>query len=139
MMFNSSDDDLPPDALPALVTAAEKEIARRNSRMKVLPDGYFDEGPWEILLDMFVSFAKDKALSVTDAAHHTIVTTTTALRCISLLEKDGLIHRVGDAKDKRRTNLVLTAKGLRNCAMALREMNEAERRVQSRDRQQVLT
>ena len=122
-------DIMPPDAMPMMVLEAERELARRHARSSILPASYFDEGPWEILLALFVAFAKDRSLSVTDATHGTTVSTTTALRCISLLEKDGLVYRVEDDRDKRRTHLALSASGLRKCARALRAMTEAEKKI----------
>ena len=126
--MNDIADIMPPDAMPMMLLEAERELARRHARSSALPASYFDEGPWEILLGLFVAFAKDRSLSVTDATHGTTVSSTTALRCISLLEKDGLVYRLEDKRDKRRTNLALSASGLRKCALALRAMSEAEKK-----------
>ena len=120
------------DALFALLHLAERVLARRDARVSVFPRGYFDEGPWEILLDVFTSFARNKVLSISDAAHGSIVSTTTALRSIARLEADGFVYRSSDTSDKRRINLILTAKGLQHCAVALRKMEEAEGKLESR-------
>lgn len=76
-----------------------------------MPAGLFGEPAWDVLLDLFVATEQNRDISVSSACLASCVPQTTALRWIGLLEKRGLVTRMDDALDHRRTFLRLTPKG----------------------------
>ena len=68
---------------------------------------------WDILLDLTVAAIEGKRISVTSACIASGVPPTTALRWISLLEKEGLAERSGDLSDKRRFFIKISDKGMK--------------------------
>ena len=83
----------------------------RGNRPESVRDGLFSDPAWDILLDTYVQNAAEKPVSVTSACIASRVPPTTALRWITILEKDGWIGRVDDGADKRRSFIELTALG----------------------------
>lgn len=115
------------DDLTALAIEAKREIARRRARHAHLPAGFFAEGCWNILLDLFIHFEAGKPVSVTDACLASGLPATTALRSITLIEKNDLAMRSRDPADGRRIFLSLTAQGLRSVSATLREVAAHDR------------
>lgn len=82
---------------------------------------YFDElGPavcgdpgWNILLDLFISAGNFRRLSVSAVCIGSRAASATALRYISLLHDAGLVERIADTTDGRRSYVVLTEAGFR--------------------------
>lgn len=64
---------------------------------------------WAILLDLYVSGAAGRSVSVGDACVASGVPTTTALRYLSKLIAEGRILRIDDHLDRRRAHMRLTA------------------------------
>ena len=82
-----------------------RDIHFSNSRL-------FSDPAWDILLDLYISKGEARPISIKSACIAACVPGTTALRWISLLEREGLVTKTGDRKDKRRHFLEITASGI---------------------------
>ena len=82
--------------------------ARRRS---ALGPGLFADPAWNILLDLFLSDEGGRDLSVTAVCIGSRSSAATALRYIALLAQRGLVVRIADEHDGRRTYVRLTARG----------------------------
>lgn len=76
------------------LTLAKRIYVARRMRSRYFPDELFSEPAWDILLDLYVSNAEGRAISVSSACIGAAVPSTTALRWLKLLEKKGYIRRV---------------------------------------------
>jgi DNA-binding MarR family transcriptional regulator len=86
-----------------------KEILRmRRRREQAFGGGLFGEPAWDILLELYAAEHARQRLSVSSACYASGVPSTTALRWVRKLEKDGWIQRVKDPSDGRRSWVVLT-------------------------------
>jgi DNA-binding transcriptional ArsR family regulator len=108
------------DDLLALAWLAREELIERRRRNSVFDPELLGEPAWDILLDLFVAKVGAKRISVTSACIAADVPPTTALRWLTVLEQDGLIHRMNDEFDQRRTWVTLTDEGFRKLAAYLR-------------------
>lgn len=79
----------------------------RRQRNKLFGGELFGEPAWDILLELYAAEGTGRKLSVSGACYVSGVPSSTALRWILRLEKDGWIKRAGDPLDKRRTWLTL--------------------------------
>ena len=95
-----------PEMLGELAHAAYRDRRRRAQLFG--DDTLFGEPAWDILLDLFIAAIRQKRVAVTSACIGAAVPTTTALRCLKILEEKGLIAREEDAEDARRTFLRLS-------------------------------
>lgn len=96
-----------------LIGVAEALSAARRVRNSAIPDEHlFADPAWDILLDLYLAHAQQKAVSVTSASMATNVPSTTALRWVWLLESKSLVLRLADKADKRRHFIVLSDEGL---------------------------
>ncbi len=73
--------------------------------------GLFGEPGWDILLDLFIAEQRRSELQVSSVCLDASVPSTTILRWIARLERDGLIYRVADNSDARRRYVKLTDGG----------------------------
>ncbi|MEJ2458344.1 MAG: hypothetical protein P8Y58_09445 [Novosphingobium sp.] len=73
----------------------------------------FGEPTWDILLDLFIADLRNTRMQTTSVCIGSQVPQTTALRWISLLEKENLVHRYRDKEDCRRVYVQLTDIALR--------------------------
>lgn len=105
----------------ALVNAAKRTIKIRDARRKYLPEGYFEEPAYNVLLDLYVANAEKRIVYVNDACIASNTPTSTALRWISILVRDGFATRYRDDKDARRTILEITPVGVRAISDMLKE------------------
>lgn len=71
----------------------------------------FGEPGWDILLDLFIAEQRRSELQVSSVCLDASVPSTTILRWIGRLERDGLIYRVADHTDARRRYVKLTDRG----------------------------
>ncbi len=101
---------MPDTALAAF--ARKVYLARRDREKASLSPELFNDPAWDILLDLFIAHAQDKFISVSDAGLAGQVPATTALRWVWSLEKTGLVERMADKNDKRRSFVMLTSSGL---------------------------
>ena len=104
--------------IPGRLVATTKTMDRARlaydigaRRRAALGPGLFPDPAWNILLDLFLSDAGGRDLSVTAVCIGSRSSAATALRYITLLVQRGLIDRIADEHDGRRTYVRLTAKG----------------------------
>jgi DNA-binding MarR family transcriptional regulator len=87
--------------------------ARRRRDNANLIKGLFSEPGWDILLDLFIARSTGAALQVSSVCAGTGLPSTTILRWITRLEREGLIVREADETDARRRYVSLTSAGNR--------------------------
>jgi len=92
-----------------IADVARYYLRARRRRDALFPPELFADPAWDIMLDLFVSAAGGRRVSVSDACVAANVPATTALRWISNLVNHGLVTRVQDLNDGRRAYLKLTA------------------------------
>lgn len=84
----------------------------RRRRASILEDSAVADGPaWDILLDLFIHMVDNKDVSVSSASIAASCPATTALRWLNILQDQGLIVRINDPKDHRRTFVQLSPRG----------------------------
>lgn len=98
-------------ATPAIIGRARTAYDIGVRRQAVLGRGLFADPAWNILLDLFLSNHHGRDLSVTAACIGSGSSSATALRYIAMLVQRGLVDRMADEHDRRRTYVRLTAKG----------------------------
>ncbi|MCJ1959799.1 MarR family transcriptional regulator [Novosphingobium mangrovi (ex Hu et al. 2023)] len=97
---------------PIWVELARQTYEDRRRRSKIFQsDDLFGEPAWDILLDLFIAAKERRSVSVTSACIGSAVPSTTALRWITILEKQGLLLREADPGDARRVYVKLSARG----------------------------
>lgn len=84
----------------------------RRTRDQYFPSDLFSDPCWEMLLDLYDAKLVGAEVTVTSLGAASGVPLTTALRRMDALQSHGLIVRVEDTGDKRRTIIRLTAPGL---------------------------
>lgn len=107
------------NAVPELSRAEAVKLAataRRLYRMRRGRDAQFGEyaellrdPAWDLLLDLFAATLEGRRIAACSAAIASCSPQTTGLRCIDALVERGLLVRVGDPRDARRSMLELTA------------------------------
>lgn len=83
---------------------------RKRDQLVGLP-GVFGEPAWDMLLDLTIAYERGQHLSVTAVTAGSAAPSTTALRYLSVLEKRGILERVPDKHDGRRSWVQLTYTG----------------------------
>jgi hypothetical protein len=83
-------------------------LKARRMRARYFPDDLFGEPAWDMLLDIYLSRAEGRLLSVSDVCIAAEVPFTTALRWVRKLESVGMMVRVNDPVDRRRIFVHLT-------------------------------
>jgi Transcriptional regulators len=83
---------------------------RRDSATQV--KGLFGEPAWDIMLDLLIAHKQGSELQVSSVCLEAGVPSTTILRWIARLEREGLIYRQTDSSDLRRRYVRLTDDGL---------------------------
>ncbi|MEE4450009.1 winged helix DNA-binding protein [Novosphingobium resinovorum] len=97
---------------PIWVELARQTYDDRRRRTKIFrSEELFGEPAWDILLDLFIAAKERRRVSVTSACIGSAVPSTTALRWIAILEKQGLLMREADPGDARRVYVKLSARG----------------------------
>jgi hypothetical protein len=97
---------------PIWVELARQTYEDRRRRTKIFrSEELFGEPAWDILLDLFIAAKERRRVSVTSACIGSAVPSTTALRWIAILEKQGLLVREADPGDARRVYVKLSARG----------------------------
>ncbi|PNU06161.1 winged helix DNA-binding protein [Novosphingobium guangzhouense] len=97
---------------PIWVELARQTYDDRRRRTKIFrSEDLFGEPAWDILLDLFIAAKERRRVSVTSACIGSAVPSTTALRWIAILEKQGLLMREADPGDARRVYVKLSARG----------------------------
>jgi len=97
---------------PVWVELARQTYEDRRRRNKIFKsEELFGEPAWDILLDLFVAAKERRRVSVTSACIGSAVPSTTALRWISILERQGMLMREADPGDARRVYVRLSPTG----------------------------
>jgi hypothetical protein len=97
---------------PVWVELARQTYDDRRRRTKIFQsEELFGEPAWDILLDLFIAAKERRRVSVTSACIGSAVPSTTALRWISILERQGLLSREADPGDARRVYVQLSPRG----------------------------
>lgn len=97
---------------PIWLELARQTYEDRRRRTKIFQsEELFGEPAWDILLDLFIAAKERRRVSVTSACIGSAVPSTTALRWIAILEKQGLLMREADPGDARRVYVKLSARG----------------------------
>jgi len=97
---------------PVWVELARQSYDDRRRRTKIFgSEELFGEPAWDILLDLFIAAKERRRVSVTSACIGSAVPSTTALRWISILERQGLLTREADPGDARRIYVGLSPRG----------------------------
>lgn len=97
---------------PIWVELARQTYDDRRRRTKIFrSEDLFGEPAWDILLDLFIAAKERRRVSVTSACIGSAVPSTTALRWITILERQGLLMREADPGDARRVYVKLSARG----------------------------
>lgn len=97
---------------PIWVELARQTYDDRRRRGKIFrAEALFGEPAWDILLDLFIAAKERRRVSVTSACIGSAVPSTTALRWIAILEKQGFLMREADPGDARRVYVKLSARG----------------------------
>ena len=87
-------------------------IRTRAERRRFLPDHLFADPAWDMLLDLYLADILAKRVTVSSLCIASNVPSTTALRWIKTLEKEGLAERGHDPRDQRRRFISLSGNGL---------------------------
>jgi hypothetical protein len=97
---------------PIWLELARQSYDDRRRRTKIFGSAdLFGEPAWDILLDLFVAAKERRRVSVTSACIGSAVPSTTALRWITILEKQDFLVREADPGDARRVYVKLSAHG----------------------------
>jgi DNA-binding MarR family transcriptional regulator len=87
-------------------------LQARLDRNACFPLELFSDPAWDMLLDLYAAELGQIRVSVTSLCIASNSSTSTALRWISVLEREGLIERKPDPLDGRRFFLSLTRDGV---------------------------
>jgi hypothetical protein len=102
----------PESVTPAkILKYAENLYNLRRQRENFFDKSLFGEPAWDLLLDLFIQGERGKQVSISSACVGAAVPTTTALRWVTTLMTKGLLCRVTDDTDARRSILKLTREG----------------------------
>lgn len=92
-----------------LLDEARIEQKRREQRRQVFGNlGILNDPAWDILLELYVAHATGNQLYASAVGAEAGIPQSTALRWLTVLEKEGLLRRRFDVFDKRRQWVGLT-------------------------------
>lgn len=105
--------DLAPPALEGDRSAQLAALARRYAKLRLkrgelFVSNLFADPAWDMLIDLFAAAHEGRVVTVTSVCIAAAVPSTTALRWLSLIEREGLVARKADPADKRRTIVRIT-------------------------------
>lgn len=83
-------------------------IEARRTRDQIFPSGLFHDPAWNILLELYASHLQNRRVSISDVCLFSGTSSTSTLRWIGVLVDRGYVHREPDARDGRRTHIILT-------------------------------
>jgi DNA-binding MarR family transcriptional regulator len=84
---------------------------------------------WNMMLDLYVQKSLRRAVPISSATIAADVAPTTALRWIVVLQNRGMIFRLADPDDARRSHLNLTARGLQVVESVLDGAVDSDRKL----------
>lgn len=100
-------DDRPVDAADVLSI-----IGARARREELMAPDLFSDPAWDIMLDLYHAHLTGRKQSVSATCVGARVPSATALRYLSRLTDEALVHRVPNREDARRSYVELTYKGI---------------------------
>ncbi len=103
---------------------ARSEYNERMQRAKYVQPDLLGEPAWDILLDLYISRAASVRISISSACIASQVPYSTALRWLKVLEQRGLISRIDDQDDGRRSWIELTEDGLQRMTSYLKSRRQ---------------
>lgn len=112
-----------------LVAAAHEEVRRRSDRRLVLGPDLLAEPAWDMLLDLYLSHVAGRSVAVSSLCIASGVPTTTALRLVRVLEKEGLLLRERDRDDGRRSFVKLSVPAREKIDLLLRRVIDRSEQV----------
>ena len=96
------------------LSTAHRLYQIRRRRAAIFGDEQlFGEPAWDMLLDLYIAYARGVPVSVTSACIGAAVPATTALRHLGQLHEHGLVIREHDTQDQRRVNVRLSEIGIK--------------------------
>jgi hypothetical protein len=102
----------PPSCVPRdLVARARSALDLSIRRSQMLGTDLFVDPAWNMLLDLIISEAEGRRLSVSALCLGSRNAAATAIRYINLLERDGFVVRSRDQRDARRFFIDLSEQG----------------------------
>jgi DNA-binding MarR family transcriptional regulator len=101
----------------------------RLRRKEFVGADLFRDPAWDMLLELFSAHTRGKMLSITSLCYASGSPHTTALRHVQRLEKHGLIERVNDPHDERRSFVRPTPKALEGIEAAAATLIQQTRYV----------
>jgi DNA-binding MarR family transcriptional regulator len=101
-----------PFPLSPIGRQARAMMKARARRSQYFRESLFSDPAWDILLDLFIAAADGGRRTVSTVGLAGNVPSTTALRWINALEREGLVAREPDPRDARRVFLDLTEAGI---------------------------
>jgi hypothetical protein len=87
-------------------------IKARRGRDHFFPAGLFADPAWDMLLELFAAELGQRRMPVSRLCAGAAVPSTTALRWIASLDREGLISKSSDPLDGRRVFVRLSGRGL---------------------------
>jgi DNA-binding MarR family transcriptional regulator len=95
---------------------------QRRQRDAAFGKELFGEPAWDMLLTLFLAHVEGRHVSVSSLCFETAVPATTAHRWMLALIGKGLLVRIGDPDDRRRSHVYLSADAARRTHKLLRDM-----------------
>jgi DNA-binding MarR family transcriptional regulator len=106
-------------------TLVRRIIAARADRRKFFADDLFADPAWDILLELYALKCEHRRTSVSKLCIAAGIPTTTALRWLEKLHKEGLIEREPDPLDARRVWVAISDQGAEAMERYLSEVAES--------------
>jgi DNA-binding MarR family transcriptional regulator len=100
----------PSDAQP--IEHVRAVVRARAQRQRFFGADLFADPAWDILLELYACELAQHRISVSKLCFAITVPTTTVLRWLALLDRQGLIQRDDDFRDRRRVWVSLSPAGL---------------------------
>lgn len=94
------------------LTALARRYLQARERRKLAGTDLFGDPIWEVLLDLVAAEFEGRRISVKSACHGSGAPCSTALGYVGKLQEAGLIYRIGDKTDRRRTFVKPTDAGI---------------------------
>lgn len=116
----------PPQPDPRLL---RRIIRQRQLRARFFDSKLFADPAWDMLLELTAARAENALISVTSLCIASGVPSTTALRWIDQMTKEGLFERRDDANDRRRSYISMTDKAANAMARFFAELDTSAARL----------
>ena len=95
-----------------LLQAARAEFENRRERERFTFAGLLGEPAWDMMLDLFISWAEGRPTKIKDLCVMSQIADATAHRHLAALEHAGMIHRRRAEHDGRVVIVALTERGI---------------------------